>query len=702
VFDVAVASNGLALLTTLGWARVREINLATNAITVRNDLPYPGDITDSTQIHRSNDGTRFYFLAGNSSNASIFTYSAATNTFGASADTYAFLRAAGVNRNGTLLGTVMFNNGASLDTAANFNHVYSFSAGDSGVAFDTHMDIFYTINGSISQIIAHNTNTHSEIFRLDIGESMGPFFIQFGEGTLVASPDGVHLALATPSGVRIYDVTTGTPPPPATFGTPRDMVFDHAGQRLYITTREGLVWPYNLATNTFGTPYDLGGSLKGLDITADDALLLVAQGNRGLTQSAFQKLDLASGVVTNATYTHGSFGEAGAWDVAIASNGLAFGTTTIDGSGWNPLRQIDLSTNAVTDRTDATGSGFNGKIKEFTQIHRSADRTRLYFLEADSSDGPRFTYSGVSDTFGPSSHTDTDLGNASAAVNRNGTLLATTIGSTSLATAPGFNFVHTFDRLNNGVAFDAIQDTIYGVNRANDQIVAYDTNTFGEKFRFDVGEDVSSTAIVFGPGTLVASQDGHYLAMITPTTIRVFHVPAVFLASVTSTKTHGSAGTFDVNLPLDGSSGIECRSGGINGQYAMIFTFGTNLANVGGASVSDGIGMMGSHTIDAGNTHRYIVNLTNVTNAQYIKVTLNNVNDIAGAHTEEISARMGVLVGDTNSSHTVNSTDVSQTKAQSGQAVTNSNFREDLLANGSINATDISLAKSKSGQGLLP
>lgn len=39
-------------------------------------------------------------------------------------------------------------------------------------------------------------------------------------------------------------------------------------------------------------------------------------------------------------------------------------------------------------------------------------------------------------------------------------------------------------------------------------------------------------------------------------------------------------------------------------------------------------------------------------------------------------------------------------KSQSGAAVTNSNFREDVTADGFINSADISLVKSKSGTAL--
>jgi hypothetical protein len=61
---------------------------------------------------------------------------------------------------------------------------------------------------------------------------------------------------------------------------------------------------------------------------------------------------------------------------------------------------------------------------------------------------------------------------------------------------------------------------------------------------------------------------------------------------------------------------------------------------------------------------------------------------------------MGVLTGDTTADTFVNSTDIAQTKSQSGQLVTSSNFREDVTVDGNLNSTDIALVKSKSGTAL--
>ena len=165
---------------------------------------------------------------------------------------------------------------------------------------------------------------------------------------------------------------------------------------------------------------------------------------------------------------------------------------------------------------------------------------------------------------------------------------------------------------------------------------------------------------------------------------------------VVSRKVHGTAGTFDINLPLAGTIGVECR--GTSNAHMLVFTFPATVGSAGTASVTQG--SAGPPTAVLGpDANQVTVNLTNVTNAQHLIVTLSNVHDTAGQVLASVAARMDVLAGDTNEDGAVNSGDISQTKSQSGQPVTTSNLREDLNTDGSINSGDISLVKSKSGTG---
>ncbi|HEV3148750.1 MAG TPA: kelch repeat-containing protein [Chthoniobacterales bacterium] len=164
------------------------------------------------------------------------------------------------------------------------------------------------------------------------------------------------------------------------------------------------------------------------------------------------------------------------------------------------------------------------------------------------------------------------------------------------------------------------------------------------------------------------------------------------VTSAVSRKVHGGAGTFDVPLPLNGPTGIECR---IGPTYTMVVTFSTSVT-VASASVTCGTGSVGS--ISGSGTPTITVNLTGVTNVQRITVTLSSVSD--GTNTGDVPISMGVLVGDTTDNGVVNAGDVAQTKSQVGHTVTNSNFREDVNVNGTISSTDVALVKSNVGHSL--
>jgi hypothetical protein len=166
--------------------------------------------------------------------------------------------------------------------------------------------------------------------------------------------------------------------------------------------------------------------------------------------------------------------------------------------------------------------------------------------------------------------------------------------------------------------------------------------------------------------------------------------------SAFSRKTHGAAGTFDIPLPLTGNVGIECRSGGSTNNYQMIINFATSVM-VGSASVTSGTGSVSSFSVSG---PQVTVNLTAVTDAQRITVTLFNVND--GTHVGNVPVSMGVLVGDTTGNGVVNAGDVAQTKSQVGNPVSGSDFREDVNTDGVINATDVALVKSEVGTSLPP
>jgi PKD repeat protein len=171
------------------------------------------------------------------------------------------------------------------------------------------------------------------------------------------------------------------------------------------------------------------------------------------------------------------------------------------------------------------------------------------------------------------------------------------------------------------------------------------------------------------------------------------------LTGIVSRKTHGSGGPqLDINLPTDGPAGIECRNDGSN-SHTVVFTFQRDLTAVAEATVTQGNATAGTAAIGP-NPNQYTVQLNNVSNAQYVTVTLNGVQDTAGANLTDVRARMAVLNGDTTGNAAVNSSDVSQVKAVSGQPFQLSNYRLDVNANGAITSSDVSQVKAHSGTSL--
>jgi hypothetical protein len=168
------------------------------------------------------------------------------------------------------------------------------------------------------------------------------------------------------------------------------------------------------------------------------------------------------------------------------------------------------------------------------------------------------------------------------------------------------------------------------------------------------------------------------------------------LLSAASRKTHSpNAGTFDVDLPIVGPPfGIECRNSG--GNHTLVFTFSNNVVS-GSANVTSGTGTP-AMPVFSGNTMS--VDVTGATNPEVITMTLTNVTDTFAQTLSSASVSMNILIGDSSANKSVNASDISQVKAQSGAQVTAANFREDLTVNGTINASDVSIAKAKSGTGL--
>ena len=169
-----------------------------------------------------------------------------------------------------------------------------------------------------------------------------------------------------------------------------------------------------------------------------------------------------------------------------------------------------------------------------------------------------------------------------------------------------------------------------------------------------------------------------------------------FFDSIDFAAVFAPTGDPPTSQPSDFSMGLIHLAAGAGFNHQIVVTFPGPI-DVGSVSVTAGIGNVSSYNV-TGNV--VTINLTGVSNAQRLAVTLKDVCN--GTISGDVMIPMGLLQGDTGGNGTVNSSDVSQTKLRSGQAVIEYNFRSDVTANGSINAGDVSVVKLKSGTALPP
>jgi hypothetical protein len=162
------------------------------------------------------------------------------------------------------------------------------------------------------------------------------------------------------------------------------------------------------------------------------------------------------------------------------------------------------------------------------------------------------------------------------------------------------------------------------------------------------------------------------------------------LVSAASRLTHGLAGDFDIDMPLTGLSGIECRD---SSTYEAVFTFDVAVTS-GDISIVMGTGTAGTPTFSG---KQMIVPLTGVVNAQVLTLGLDKINGDDQSHWD---VSFGFLIGDADSNRRVDGGDVTVLKEAYGHPVDESNFRADFHPDGRINRRDRSRLRLHLGTSL--
>jgi sugar lactone lactonase YvrE len=204
--DLAIAANGKAFFTTNysgsgATVPLHQIDLATDTLSTRQNI-FP-----SAFLRRGADGSLLFGVEPTASKGPIFTYDSASDSFTTKQiGGFHFDGLSAVNRDGTLI--AMKYGGAVSVLNRDLTTVQILSS--VAMAFDPNADILYAASSTSNEIVAYDSKSWKELYRVGIGESLSGT-TPFGNGEMQVSDDSSLLFVSTPSGVRV--LTLGSPAP---------------------------------------------------------------------------------------------------------------------------------------------------------------------------------------------------------------------------------------------------------------------------------------------------------------------------------------------------------------------------------------------------------------------------------------------------------------------------------------------------------
>ena len=158
---------------------------------------------------------------------------------------------------------------------------------------------------------------------------------------------------------------------------------------------------------------------------------------------------------------------------------------------------------------------------------------------------------------------------------------------------------------------------------------------------------------------------------------------------------------FEIDLPLTGTPGVECRSGGGNGNFELVLRFNNELASVDSVGIS--CGNIRKSKIQGADPHQFLADLGSVDcNAEYVTLTLTGVHDTFGNTLPSATVTIGFLLGDTNGDGAVTFQDKAQVRMDQGAPTDSTNYREDIDGSGQIDQPDFHIVRAQLGTMLPP
>jgi len=300
-----------------------------------------------------------------------------------------------------------------------------------------------------------------------------------------------------------------------------DAVYDVERGLVYISTSEGNLLRYDLENRTYLPPLALGGWLMGMDLSPDGRTLVVA--DRTCADSEWEDegtnwihvVDLPSWTARRVVFQRNG-GETGTFTCAFVNDTTVITTSTYPGSGWAPMRRVDLTTDVGEQIAIDTAN---------TMLSATADRSLVFYAKGNNSAGEFGVYDPAMGSFRQSR---LDLHLFEAAANLDGSQFA-------IPTYTGMRVLDAelreIGRIGVsaqshpiGVAYHPTQDIVYTAWYGSpDGIQAHDTQTLQ---LIGVVDDAIRFPLVgvqaFEQGRLRISPDGEVLLATVPGGVKVY------------------------------------------------------------------------------------------------------------------------------------------------------------------------------------
>ncbi len=230
VWDICIASNDSAFITTryagAGKVPLRQLHLDDGTFEIRRDAPRPGGfVTQDAGIVRSADYGTLFFSEWRLSSGPIYRYESDSDTFADSVNTSFSTTSpiSALSRNGAFIahelsGSISIRNADQIEIA-------SLSGFDGGVIFSPVDDILWVGDQNRDEIVAFDTATWTEQFRVDAGIDLQPSFAM-GNGVMSITDDGRTMFVSVDAGVQVITLV----PPMELEITPRVLQSGSMGQ----------------------------------------------------------------------------------------------------------------------------------------------------------------------------------------------------------------------------------------------------------------------------------------------------------------------------------------------------------------------------------------------------------------------------------------------------------------------------------------